>query len=336
MTLNDGNKGTDRRQNELIAAAVCLLLLTLAAPFVGRYPSLGVIRLDTLRTDPIARNLFFNLRIPRVILAVASGAMLGLSGVVFQTVFRNPIVGPDIIGVSQGAAFGAALAIVFFENDFFVRQCFAFIGGAIGLIAAVFVAARFRYGGWMLRFLLSGLTISALFSAGLTALKLVADGENQLHAIEYWLMGGFSYATRHGLLPVLLICFIALAIGFHFRYRLNCLTLPDESALSLGVSLRAERLIILAATVAGVAAVTSLTGIVGWVGLIVPHAARARFGADTRLNLPSSMLFGALVTLCADTVIRLVSVSEVPVGIVTSLFGVLFLMRMVTLGKFRP
>ena len=291
--------------------------------FIGRYPEIGFMKPDTLLTDTIAQNIFFNLRIPRVILGLLLGMTLGASGLVFQTVFNNPLVGSSMLGVTQGASFGAAIGIVFFNSNSWIVQFLAITLGASGLFLSVFSARKIHYGGWTLRLILAGSMISALFGAGLTLLKYLADSRNQLHAIEFWLMGGLGSTTWRGLPIVIVIILLSLFVLWRIRWRINLLSLDNETGLSLGVNVRRERLIVLAMAVFSGSAATSLSGIIGWISLIVPHLARRLFGADTKDSLPASMLIGAILVLLCDSGARTLSPVEIPLGIITSFIGVI-------------
>ena len=286
---------TKQIRSALCLAALALFALTAVAVWTGRYPKLGWTQPADLRSDPIAANLFWRLRIPRVVTALLSGAMLGAGGFVNQNIFRNPLASPDFLGVSQGASVGAAVSIVFFSNSASVRQLTAFCGGACGLLLSTAIARRMRFGGWVMRLLLAGATVSAFLSGLLTVLKIVADGNNQLHAIEFWLMGGYGYVTLNGFVPVVGVVVTALIMIGLLRWRTNLFSLPEESTVSLGASPNREGSFLLWFSVLGISAITSISGIVGWVGLLVPHVARIVFGADSRFGLPGSMVFGALV-----------------------------------------
>lgn len=299
------------------------LLCVIFSILIGRYPALGFMKLETLQTDTIAQNIFFNLRIPRVILGLFLGMTLGASGLVFQTVFNNPLVGSSMLGVTQGASFGAAIGIVFFNSNSWIVQFLAITLGASGLFLSVFSARKIHFGGWTLRLILAGSVISALFGAGLTLLKYLADSRNQLHAIEFWLMGGIGNTTWRGLPIVIVIILLSLFVLWRVRWRINLLSLDHETSLSLGVNVRRERLVALAMAVFAVSAATSLSGIIGWISLIVPHLARRLFGSDTKDSLPASMLIGAILVLLCDSGARTLSPVEIPLGIITSFVGVI-------------
>ncbi len=301
-----------------------LLALVIAAAlsvFFGRYPRLGWLSPDRLRADPLAAQLVWNLRMPRIAAAVLVGAALSASGLTLQMLFRNPLVEPGFLGVSQGAAFGAAFSILYLSRSARTVQASAATFALLGLWLTYFLAGHLRYGGWILRMLLAGIAVSALFSAGVGMLKYLADPLTQLPEITFWLLGGL-WSTRWGnFLPILPLTVLSLTVLFLARWRLNVLSLEEETAFSLGAAPGRERLVLLLAAVGATAAVVSLAGTVGWVGLIVPHLARRLVGADARRALPTSLLLGGLFVLLCDDLARTLSAGEVPLGILTSLFG---------------
>lgn len=320
-------KSASRTAWLLMAAAVIVLLLSI---FIGRYPQPGLMDPFLLSTDTLAQRLVLNLRLPRIIAALLLGASLGAAGSTLQTLFRNPLVEPGFLGVTQGAAFGAALCILWLGTNPLVIELVAAAFAMLGLLLSAFIAHRLRYGGWVLRLLLAGIAVSALFSAGVGVLKYLADPLKELPEIVFWLLGGLYSVTWRDVLYLLPVVIPALAVLLLLRWRLNLLALGDETAASLGVSVRRERAVMLTAAVAATAAVIAVAGVVGWVGLIVPQVARRWAGADTARSLPLSMGLGALFTLICDDLARTLLPGELPLGILTSLIGallfILFLM----------
>jgi iron complex transport system permease protein len=267
--------------------------------------------------------LVFNLRLPRILTAVLLGMALASAGAVMQMIFRNPLVEPGFLGVSQGAGFGAALAIIKFSNAPLVVATFAALFAFLGLALSYLLARRFRYGGWILRLILSGIAISALFSSGIGILKFVADPLKQLPEITFWLLGGLWSVTWNDVIYIAPIVLPALVVIWLMRWRLNLLSLSDETAFSLGVAVGRERALLLAVSVAATAAVVAVAGIVGWIGLIVPHIARRIAGTDAQFSVPASMLIGGIFALVCDDLARALFPAEIPLGILTSLFGAL-------------
>ena len=318
------------RQRILLWLGLGLIALFFVSLLWGRYPSLGLISWQQLNQDELARLLVFNLRLPRLLTALLVGVSLSASGTVFQMLFGNPLVEPGFLGVSQGAAFGAALCIVFLGGSAATIQGMAVVFAFSGLGFAYFLARRIRYGGWVLRLVLSGIAVSALFSAGLGVLKYMADPLRQLPEITFWLLGGLSSITWAQFLSILPATMIGLFLLFLFRWRLNLLALNEETAFSMGAAPKRERLLLLTAAVLPTAAVISVAGMVGWVGLIMPHIARRLFGSDTRYTLPASMLLGGIFTILCDDLSRTLLAGEIPLGILTSLLGAsIFIILMV-------
>lgn len=318
-----------------------LILLTLLAIFlfaalIGRYPAPGFLPLSQLADDELARRLLFNLRLPRLITALLLGMTLSAAGMVFQLLFSNPLVEPGFLGVSQGAAFGAAFSIVFLGGAAVVTQTNASLFALAGLGISYLLARRLRYGGWVMRLVLAGIAVSALFSAGLGLLKYLADPLTQLPEITFWLLGGLAGLTWSKLLSILPLVLIGLTVMFLFRWRLNILALDEKTAFSLGVAPGRERLLLILAAVLPTAALISVSGMVGWVGLITPHIARRLFRTDARFSLPAAMLIGGTFTMLCDTLARALLAGEIPLGILTSLFGAAIFLALMTFQQPKP
>ncbi len=301
--------------------ALLLVLVFCFSIFFGRYPSPGFIKIDRLLSDPLAQSLVFNLRLPRLFTAALLGMTLSAAGLIFQMIFGNPLVEPGFLGVSQGASFGAALSIIFFAQSAWAVQTSAAVFAFLGLGFSYFLARRVHYGGWVLRLILAGIAVSALFSAGLGMLKYVADPLSQLQEITFWLLGGLWSLTWLKFLYILPAVSVGLFIAYRMRWRLNLLSLNDETAFSLGAAPGRERTLVLVAAVIATSAVISVAGMVSWVGLIIPHISRRLFGADARYVLPGSMLIGAIFTILCDDLARALFAGEIPLGILTSLIG---------------
>lgn len=309
----------------LLAASVILSLL------MGRYPAPGLLSPARLMEDRLAQRLVMNLRLPRMLTALLLGMSLSAAGTVFQMIFANPLVEPGFLGVSQGAAFGAAFSIIFMSHAAWLVQASAALFAFLGLGLSYVLARRVRFGGWVLRLVLAGIAVSAMFSAGLGVLKYVADPLNQLPEITFWLLGGLWSITWDKLLSILPAAVLGLSVMYAMRWRLNLLALDDETAFSLGISPGRERALLLFASVTATAAVISVSGMVGWIGLLVPHLARRLFGADARRSLPASIVIGGLFALLCDNLARTLLAGEIPLGILTSLVGAaLFMALMMT------
>ena len=314
------------RTQALVWLAVLLVVVFLVSVFMGRYPGPGLMTLDRLSSDELARSLVFNLRLPRLLTAVLLGMSLSAAGVIFQMIFGNPLVEPGFLGVSQGASFGAAFSIIFLTHSAWAVQSSAALFAFMGLGLSYFIARRVRFGGWVLRLVLAGIAVSALFSAGLGVLKYVADPLSQLPEITFWLLGGLWSVTWPQFLSILPAVVFGLVVAYQMRWRINLLSLNDETAYSLGAAPGRERTLLLSAAVIATSAVISVAGMVSWVGLIIPHIARRLFGADARYVLPASMLIGAIFTVLCDDLARVLFSGEIPLGILTSLIGAIIFM----------
>lgn len=313
-----------------------LLAVFLLSALIGRYPAPGLLSLDQLSRDELAQRLLINLRLPRLLTALLLGMTLAAAGMVFQLLFSNPLVEPGFLGVSQGAAFGAAFAIVFLGGVALVTQISAALFALAGLGISYLLAHRLRYGGWILRLVLAGIAVSALFSAGLGLLKYLADPLTQLPEITFWLLGGLASVTWSKLLGVLAPVLISLLVIYLYRWRLNLLALNEQTSFSLGIAAGRERLLLIFAAVLPTAALIAISGMIGWVGLIMPHIARRLIRADTRYSLPAAMLLGGIFTMLCDDLARSLLAGEIPLGILTSLFGALIFLTLMTFQQAKP
>ncbi|MEJ2446842.1 MAG: iron ABC transporter permease [Anaerolineales bacterium] len=317
----------------MLFLALAVLGVFLASIFVGRYPEPYWMPYRVFREDPLARQLVLKLRLPRLITALLLGMVLSAAGAVLQMVFRNPLVEPGFLGVSQGAAFGAAISILWFARHPLVIELSATFFGLLALAGSYFLSTRIRYGGWVLRLILTGVAVSALFSAGVGILKYVADPLTELPELTFWLLGGLYRVTWRDLLYVLPFGLAGLAVIYAMRWRINLLSLNDETAFSLGASLGRERLVLLVFAVSATAALTAISGIIGWIGLIVPHIARRLLGASSEKSIPAAILIGGIFSMIADSLARTLLPGEIPLGILTSAIGaILFIYLMVSIG----
>ena len=320
----------------LALLAIALLLVFLLSALLGRYPAPGFLTFDRLASDDLAQRLLFNLRLPRLVTALLLGMTLSAAGMVFQLLFSNPLVEPGFLGVSQGAAFGAAFSIVLLGGSALVTQSSAALFALGGLFLSYLLARRLRYGGWVLRLVLAGIAVSAFFSAGLGLLKYLADPLTQLPEITFWLLGGLASLTWSKLLSILPAVLLGLTVLILYRWRLNILALDEQTAFSLGVAAGRERLLLIFAAVLPTAALISVSGMVGWVGLIIPHIARRLFRTDARYSLPAAILLGGIFTMLCDDLARTLLAGEIPLGILTSLFGALIFIALLSLKPLRP
>lgn len=300
-----------------------LLLAAVLALFVGRYPKPGFLNPAVLGSDPLAGQIVLNSRLPRILGALLLGMVLGGAGASLQAIFGNPLVDAGFLGVSQGAAFGAALALVLGLRATAAVSLLAFAMAVAGLGLSLWLAERFRYGGQILRLILAGLAVSAFFSSLLAMMKYVADPLSQLPDIVFWTMGSLvpmGWARLESSAPIALLSVLLMVL---MRWRVNLLSLDDAVSHGLGMRPAVERRFASLAAAAGVGIMTSVCGVVGWVGLVVPQLVRALDGPDSRKVVPDSMLGGALFVLISDTIARTLSAGEIPLGIITSLLGAL-------------
>lgn len=315
----------------MVALWTLLLGLAVLSVLLGKYPRSGLMPLKLLAEDPLAGQLVLNIRLPRVIMALLLGSALASAGNVFQMIFGNPMVEPGFLGVSQGAAFGAGFSIIFLSSSLAVVQLSAAVFAVTGLGFSYFLAKKIRYGGWVLRLILSGIAVSAVFSAGLGLIKFAADPMTELPEITFWMLGGLYSVQWRDIMYAGPIVVAACAILWKMRWRINVLSLNEETAYSLGTRPGAERFFVLAVAAIATAAVVSVAGIIGWVGLIVPHIVRRLFRADGRYSIPGSIAVGAMFALVCDDIARLLTAGEIPLGIITSCIGaVLFILVLAT------
>ena len=268
--------------------------------------------------------VLFEIRGPRIIAAFAVGAALAAAGAAYQNLFRNPLVSPDILGVSSGAALGAVLGI-FLAMPIIAIQGMAFAGGLLAVAGIYAIGDRLssKHGGHdpVLTLVLAGIVIGSLLGSGIALSKYLADPYNQLPAITYWLLGSFASISRRDLgfaLPVILLSMLPLYL---LRWRINLLALPDDEARSLGLDARRTRFIVVVAATLMTAASVAICGIVGWIGLVVPHAVRLLVGAEFSRLLPLAMLIGGTFMVAIDTLGRTMAQVEVPPGVLTAALG---------------
>lgn len=333
--LHSAVRRNHRRQQLLWLLAAVTMAVFVISLLVGRYPAPGIIDWSRFGEDELALRLILNLRLPRLIAALLLGMTLSAAGMVFQLLFSNPLVEPGFLGVSQGAAFGASLAIIFLGSTGFVTQSVAAGFALAGLGFSYLLARRLRYGGWVLRLLWAGIAVSAFFSAGVGLLKYLADPLTQLPEITFWLLGSLASITWSKLLSVIVPIVISLLTLWLFRWRLNVLALNEETAFSLGAAPGRERMLLIVAAVLPTASLISISGIVGWVGLIVPNFTRRIFTTDTRFGLPATMLIGGIFVMVCDALARTLLPGEIPLGILTSFFGALAFLGLMMLQPLR-
>ena len=321
----------------LLLLAVCLLLAIIGSVTLGRYPiglkELSGILLSRIRpVEPFwtktQESLLLQHRLPRILLACLVGGCLSSAGAAYQGVFQNPMAAPDILGASSGAAFGAALAILLRLSGSWI-MVLAFFGSIVTVLLVMFVAGRAK-GKRVLGLILAGIMVSSLISSGTSLIKLVADPEDQLPAITYWLMGSLNGTSPAAVWFALLPMAVGFLPLYLLRWRINLLTLGDEEARTIGVNARRLRAVVILSATLVTAAAVSVSGVIGWVGLVIPHLTRRMVGNNYRHLLPASTLFGALFLLLVDNLSRMLFATEIPIGILTSFIGAPFFLYLIT------
>jgi iron complex transport system permease protein len=319
--------------------AALLVAGVLAAALVGAYPlSLADIggALGRIVTGAPAQGqidtVLFEVRLPRILAAVVVGAATAAAGSAYQSLFRNPLVSPDILGVSTGAGLGAVFGI-FLSLPVAGIQLAAFVMG-LATVGLVYTIASLVHGREpILVLVLAGVVVGSLAGAAISLLKVLADPYDQLPAIVFWLMGSLSAIRKTGVwtaLPLVLIGLIPLVL---LRWRINVLSLGDEEAKALGVEAGRLRWIVIAGATLMTASVVAISGVIGWVGLVIPHIARMLVGPSFDRLLPAAMLLGASYLLLVDTMARTVARVEVPIGILTAIIGAPFFLWLLARGR---
>lgn len=272
----------------------------------------------------------FAVRLPRVAAAALVGAALAVSGAAYQGMFRNPMVSPDILGASTGAGFGAAVAILLGAGYFGISAA-AFCCGLLA-VAAAWLVSRLSKADQAVALILAGMMISSLFSAGTSFVKLVADTQQQLPAITYWLMGSLSSIKDKDVVFLAIPVALGMIPLFFLRWRMNLLTVGEEEAQSMGVNTRRLRGAVIVCATLLTSASVAVSGMIGWVGLVIPHFCRMLFGYDYRRLIPAGALFGAAFLLAVDDIARLVTTGELPLGILTAFVGAPLFLYLIATG----
>ena len=321
------------REALVIVVLVALILVTLvAAMTTGSYATplqqLANIFVDLVTGQGVAQEnsqavyVLTVIRIPRLLLSLMAGGALAISGAAYQGLLRNPMVSPDILGVSSGASTGAILCLLM-GASLWVMQGVAFAFG-LGAVGVVLLLGRLIGQGSskLLVLVLAGVVISSIFSAFTSLIKYIADSNDKLPAIVFWIMGSFARSSNWNSLLVLMVAMLVGTIPLMLlRHRMNVLSFGEEEAQTMGINVRRTRLIIICCATILTAATVTLCGNIGWVGLILPHLMRLVTGPDYRHLLPGCLLAGGLFMLVVDNTVRILLPGEIPVGIVTSLIG---------------
>ena len=323
----------------VLGALAALAALIVIAFSVGRYPvatgDLASLLWSQLTgtehgLDVTIETVILKIRGPRVVAAILIGAALAAAGAAYQNMFRNPLVSPDILGVSAGAAVGAVLGIFLSLNVIMIQSlAFAFGLGAVGLVYVISNAVRGH--DPLLVLVLAGVVVGSLLGACVALMKYLADPYNQLPAITFWLLGSLASANPEDVWSTLPLMLLGLVPMWLLRWRINLLSLDDEEARALGVETGRIRLIVIAAATLMTSAAVAISGVIGWIGLVIPHFARLLVGPDFSRLLPTSILLGAGFLLAVDTLARTVARIEIPLGVLTAFVGTpLFLWQLAT------
>lgn len=309
----------------LFLGPFAFIFLTL---FVGRYP-LSVpevarilwckFTFSTWVLPDIPTTIVWDIRLPRAILGALVGGSLAVSGAAFQGLFRNPLVSSGILGVSSGAGFGAALAILLFNSTTYA-YIFAFCFGGMAVLFSYFIGKIYNTTPTIM-LVLGGVIVSSVFSALISFAKYVADPYNQLPAITFWLMGSLASARYQDIMVAGVPMAVGIAGLIAVRWRINVLSMGDREAHTLGLNTAVSKgIVIICATLATAGAVC-VSGIIGWVGLVIPHIGRMLVGNDNKILIPTSLALGACFLILVDNLGRVISGSEIPLGILTALVG---------------
>lgn len=282
---------------------------------------------------PQGITIFWSIRLPRILSAVFIGASLSVAGSTYQGMFRNPLVSPDILGVSSGASLGAAFAILNGSPNWLI-QVSAFIGGVSAVAFSYFISRKSAH-SQTLSLVLTGSMVMALCNAGVTMIKYVSDPNDVLQQITFWLMGSLTKTDMDSFRWSAGPMAVGLAIILLLRWRINLLTLEEEEARSLGINIRHYRLLFIVASTLLSAAAVCLGGLIGWVGLMIPHMARALVGVDYGRLIPASAMLGATYLVLMDDIARSVLSLELPLGVVTSIMGAPFFVYLIIKRKER-
>ncbi|MSU05259.1 iron ABC transporter permease [Spirochaetales bacterium NM-380-WT-3C1] len=318
-----------KKYNIAIFALIFIFALIISFA-IGRYSISPISLLKALFGFTITaqeKTIIFNLRLPRIIIATFLGAGISLSGLVYQGIFQNPMVSPDLLGSTSGAGFGAALAILL-GLSYLEITLVSFLFGILAVSFVLLISSRVR-GNPTLTLVLSGMMVSSVFSALISFIKLIADPEEALPQITYFLMGSLSSVRKEDILPVVILIVIAIVPIVILRWSLNIMTQGEEEAKALGVNTKAVRLASIISATIVTATATSLCGMISYVGLVIPHLVRMITGCDYRKTVPASILLGSSFLLLVDTISRSIATVELPIGILTSLIGAPFFLYLI-------
>ena len=313
----------------LLTILVSVTVGQMAVPLADLWTSVKQVFNSTELTD--ADIVLWHVRAPRILTGALVGAALAMAGATYQGMFKNPLVSPDILGVTAGAGLGAVLAI-YASLPLPMVQLMAFAGGLLTVSIVYCVSQLARHHDPILALVLSGIAVAALFGAGIALIKVISDPYTQLTSMTFWMMGSLTMATFDDIIsagPLMLISIIPLVL---LRWRMNLLSLNDEEAEALGINVKGTRIIFILSATLMTSAAVSITGVIGWIGLVIPHIARLLVGPDFRKLLPTSLFIGAGFLVLADTIARTCFSIEVPLGVITAFVGAPFFLGLLIKG----
>ena len=332
-------KNDAKKNSIIIGMAVLLLAVVVLSFFLGKFPItpkelFGIIGSQFMHVDKFwtiqQENVFWTIRLPRILLACLVGAALATAGAVYQGVFENPMAAPDFLGASSGAGFGAALAILTDQNSMMITV-YSFVASILTIALVYFIGNRTK-ANKTVGLVLAGLMVSAICQAGTSFIKLVADQNDQLPAITYWLMGSLTSIKTEDLAFAAGVIAVATIPLLVMRWKINVLTMGEAEATSMGVNVGRVRLVSLVCATLVTAASVAVSGMIGWVGLVIPHFCRKIVGNNYKFLLPASILTGATFLLVVDNISRNLFAVEVPIGILTAFIGAPFFIYLITRG----
>ena len=310
-------------KKKVIMIALITIVIIFLSLFIGRF-NIPVLKfISGFHLNEMEKSVFFNIRLPRVLLVMGVGAALSLAGASYQSTFRNPLVSPDILGVTAGASFGAALGMIISLQSFTMIYLFAFAFGVLAVLITYFIA-NLGKSNQIMMMVLSGIVVGSLFNSFISILKYVADPYEKLPGIVFWLMGGFNRTGWGELIFAAPFIIIGIIVLFVIRWYLNVMSMGEEEAISMGVNVKLIRSVMILFSTLMVAASVATVGQVSWIGLVVPHISRFIVGADHKYMIPASGLLGASTLLIMDNIARSLTGAEIPISIVTALLGAPF------------
>ncbi len=330
-----------RERKHYIYIFTILLIIAFFISFgIGRYPVAidQLLKVLSSKIFPIEKNwpdtidtIVFQVRLPRIIGGILVGASLSLSGAVYQGMFKNPLVSPDILGVSSGAAFGAALAIYLSFNTAGI-QVTSFIFGLIAVGLVYLISTKIKEEP-IISLVITGVLVGSIFTALTSLIKYLADTEDKLPTITFWLMGSLSSISPRDLKVIAVPIILGIIPLFILRWKLNVLSLEEDEAKTLGLDTGKIRIIVIICSTLITAASVSVSGMIGWIGLVIPHLSRMIVGPDYRILIPTTLLLGSTYLLLIDNIARGLTTVEIPLGILTSLIGAPFFIFLLLTNK---